>query len=278
MEKIRDARRELEAARQESTVVDRIQDTNSHFQLDLIARERRNTESQIAELVRQSQVWKDQAEVEDGLFRKGLVTRQEAVAARQRVTENEEAVARLRLTLSRLTADEFTAANQPRPDLLARRNRISGLERQVHMLEVEFAELSNVLSPSNGRVLEVKAEPGSLLNPGGVVVTLEGDVPRVEVVLFVPATRGKEIEPGMPVDVSPTNVRREEHGFLRARVIYVSSFPVSADTMMRRFGNEALLQSLSAAGPLTEVRAQLLTDTASPAVTGGRPARGRSSC
>ena len=80
--------------------------------------------------------------------------------------------------------------------------------RRMREAEREWHSLARVTSPFEGRVLELKIEPGGLISAGGTVLTLEGGVQQLEAVLFVPATVGKQIQRGMAVELSPSTVRR----------------------------------------------------------------------
>jgi HlyD family secretion protein len=262
--RVSNAQAELDSARQELDTMVRMHSTGAQLQRDVLAREQSAIEARISDLTRQAQTWKEQAVVDEGLMKKGLITRQQVAAGSQKVFEGEAAVARLRTELKRLSAENFSATSQSRQDILARQNHVSALQRQLLDAQREWHSLAQVSSPFAGRVLEVKTEPGSLVNAGGTVLTLEGDLRQLEAVLFVPATVGKQVQRGMLVEVSPSTVRREEFGFLFASVTYVSNFPVTPDAIMRRFGNELMLQSLATAGPLTEVRAELHANPMSP--------------
>jgi multidrug efflux pump subunit AcrA (membrane-fusion protein) len=109
-----------------------------------------------------------------------------------------------------------------------------------------------VTSPNAGRVVELKRNAGAIVAPGTALMSLElsGDAsPALQVVAYVPATQGKNVQPGMSVQVSPTTAARQEYGFLVGRVRAVSDFPSTPDGMTRTLGNPALAQSLSAGGP-----------------------------
>ena len=48
-----------------------------------------------------------------------------------------------------------------------------------------------------------------------------------DAIVFVPAGEGKKIDGNDQVEVSPTTVKREEHGFIRGRVVAVSELPAT---------------------------------------------------
>jgi HlyD family secretion protein len=68
----------------------------------------------------------------------------------------------------------------------------------------------------------------------------------------------------MEVQVSPTNIKREEYGFMKGEVAYVSDYPATPAALMRNFENEALATAMSSSGPVTEVRVALKGDSETP--------------
>ena len=48
-----------------------------------------------------------------------------------------------------------------------------------------------------------------------------------DTIVFVPAGEGKKIRVDDPVEVSPATVKREEHGFIRGRVVAISELPAT---------------------------------------------------
>lgn len=55
----------------------------------------------------------------------------------------------------------------------------------------------------------------------------EASEPSYESIVFVPAGEGKKIVPGNRVEVVPATVKREEHGFIRGRVVSISELPAT---------------------------------------------------
>jgi HlyD family secretion protein len=72
------------------------------------------------------------------------------------------------------------------------------------------------------------------------------------------------VHPGMEVKISPSNVKPEEFGFVRGRVVYISDFPDTPAELMRNFQNEVLVKVLTNDGPVTELRVDMLKDAKTP--------------
>ena len=73
--------------------------------------------------------------------------------------------------------------------------------------------------------------------------------------MFVPAGEGKKIDAGNLVEIMPATVKREEHGFIKGRVVAVSELPATrlameaalqhsdlVDTFVKRYAPGALLR------------------------------------
>jgi HlyD family secretion protein len=82
--------------------------------------------------------------------------------------------------------------------------------------------------------------------------------------VYVNAEQAKHIQPGMAAQISPTQYRREEYGFLEGTVTEVSAYPSTPAALMEKLANSTLVASLTAAGPVFEVQLALTPDPGSP--------------
>jgi HlyD family secretion protein len=125
------------------------------------------------------------------------------------------------------------------------------------------------VSPANGRILEITAQKGKLIDKGAPILTLEhiDDAAKgLEAIVYVPPTQGKKLSIGMKIFISPFSVKREESGSILGKVVSLSEFPATPQGMMRSLQNERLVQSLSSGGAPIEIHADLIAD---PATTSG---------
>ena len=76
-------------------------------------------------------------------------------------------------------------------------------------------------------------------------------------VAFVGADLGKRVSVGMHSEVSPTDVKREEYGFMLADVATRSDYAATAEYVMSQLRNEAIVKQLMGQGAVFEVRATL---------------------
>jgi pyruvate/2-oxoglutarate dehydrogenase complex dihydrolipoamide acyltransferase (E2) component len=93
------------------------------------------------------------------------------------------------------------------------------------------AETQELKSPIAGRVTRVYRQVGDPISRGEVLADVEVRSPTdaLEVVAFVPASFGQRVAAGHAVQITVAGVRREEAGFLKGTVAYVSEALVSAD-------------------------------------------------
>jgi HlyD family secretion protein len=119
---------------------------------------------------------------------------------------------------------------------------------------------SMLLSPADGRVIEVKGSPGAVLAAGSPVVAVETEAESLSAIVYVPSALGKNIEPGMEVRITPGTIRREEFGSMIGTVRTISEFPMSPEGMAAILHNEALVKRFSRDGAPYAVVVQLAKD------------------
>ncbi len=93
---------------------------------------------------------------------------------------------------------------------------------------------SGLRSPVDGRVVEIKKRPGDSVTAGEVIAVIEPESAELEPVVYVTSTTGKQIRAGMDAQVSPSTVKREDYGFMTARVTSVGEYPVTPEAVQPR--------------------------------------------
>lgn len=125
-------------------------------------------------------------------------------------------------------------------------------KNQLTELREKLDYQSQIVSPKNGRILELNISKGSIVQPGEPLLMLEeyGGTVKLEAVIYVPAEQGGSIKPGMEAQISPTIVNKEEYGFMHGRVISVSDYPATTQSMMQNATN-AKVQDISQVSSLS---------------------------
>ena len=117
-----------------------------------------------------------------------------------------------------------------------------------------------IMSPFAGRVVEVKLENGVAVGFGTPVFMIErtdGVPGDIEAAIYVSGGEGKLVAAAMPVEITPDYVKRQEFGFLRARIASVSDYPVGAPGMRLLVQNDNLVRELSGSRSAIFARARL---------------------
>jgi HlyD family secretion protein len=226
------------------------------------SREHANIEAQISELQEHSKLIIQQIGVEQELFAKGLVTNQQVLDMKQKLVSLNDDIATANAHLKQLDAERFMIAAQPEQNNVEGQTRVTELDRQIAAANQRLDLSRNVISPYDGEVLEVKVSPGSTVAEAQPIVSVQPRQESLEVLAYVPSLLAKDLRVGMDAEVSPSNVKREEYGFIRGHLEYVADFPATDAAIMRNFENDALVHALSESGPVTEIRAVLTKNAA----------------
>jgi HlyD family secretion protein len=203
---------------------------------------------------------------------KGAITKQKLLDARLELSQANEELGRNRNALKQLDAEEDMQRNVRQRERLALELKVTSAEGQLAQLAQRLNRGNLVTSAYTGTVAELKFNEGELIDRGAAILTVIPDgagldlagKPHLVAVLFVPPGEGKKIKPGMAVEVLPATTKREESGFIIAKVAFVSEVPASQEGMLRELKNKQLVQTLSADGAPFEVRAELTGSAKTP--------------
>ncbi len=257
MERIKVTEAALADARRERERSLKVRTDSANLQLETLARQRSNAEGAIENLHEQIKIVDEQIPVDEQLFSRGLITKQASLATQQKKVTLEGQVADLQAQLKGFDAQKFSTENQPRESDVDMQARIADLERTLASLGKDLSSTSDVVSPYSGQVLELKVYRGSAVSEGTAIVSIQPTAGKLEGLVYLSSIQAKDVKPGMEAQISPGTVRREEYGFMLGRVAFVAAYPATPVAMMSVLGNESLTQSITAAGPVTEVHLDL---------------------
>ncbi len=257
MERIKVTQGALDDAKRERERQLRVKTDSANLQLEALARQRANAEREIVELGEQVRIVNEQIPVDEELLARGLITKQQSLATRQKKVTLEGQIADRQALIKQYDAQKFSTEDQPRESDIDMQARITDLERNLAALQQDLATTSKVISPYTGRVLELKVYRGSAVSDGTPMVSIQPDAGNLEALVYLSAVEAKDVKPGMAAQISPGTVRREDYGFMTGNVAFVADYPATPVAMMSVLGNDPLVQSITAAGPVTEVRIDL---------------------
>lgn len=261
---IQDDRARLQDLRNELRDLERYAEEQRRLREQNLEQQRANLRRTIETLERDVEILHDRLEAEQGLLDEGLVTRQTLLATEQEVNTKRDQLAAARLEMDGLELERLEQDQLLDQQLETRQAEIRDRLLGIGELEARLEENARVVSPYDGRVLEIVVDRGDVVASGSTVLTMEVIAEELMAVLFVPADLGKRVEVGMEARVSPTTVQREEHGFLQGEVTWVSEFPSTSRGMLRLLANEALVTRLMERGPPIQVDVVLRRDPSTP--------------
>jgi len=208
----------------------------------------------------------------EGLLAKGYTTRKALSDRREELTSAQQRLDDTHNQILKLRADKTDLETQRDRELRQSEFAVNEAQRQVSATAETLSQNTEVVSPIEGRVVEIKISPGSVLAVGTAVVEIESEGNRLEAVIYVPPEQGKRIKPEMQVHLEPSTVKREEFGMMLGRVETVSDFPMTPQGMSAILHNDTLVTKFSHDGAPYAVKVMLEQDPST--VTGYRWAVG----
>lgn len=116
------------------------------------------------------------------------------------------------------------------------------------------------------RILELLVDYDSMLSPGQELMLVEFVERPLGVLVYLPGTTGRLIEPGMPVKVVLSSFPEQQYGFVEGVVETVAPFPATSSRIELVTSDPQMAQSILAqtgAGPI-EITIHLTEDPSTP--------------
>jgi HlyD family secretion protein len=166
------------------------------------------------------------------------------------------------------TQNEILKLRSQRTDLETQREReiqqsefrLNDARRQMDTIAGTLNQNTQVLSPIEGRVLEIKVSAGSVLAVGTPVIAIESEGTKLEALVYIPTERGKSVKPGMQVRIEPSTVKREEFGTMVGTVVTISDFPITPQGLAAVLHNDTLVSRFTHDGAPYAARVSLEPD------------------
>jgi HlyD family secretion protein len=257
LEKRKNAEQALAQARRERDRAHALRLEQAKMESASIQRQRANAELEAQHLGQQAELAKENVAAQNQLFTAGIVVKQKAIEASQNLAAIEDKIAAVQAHLQELEADEFSIQAKVQEADAQQELGIEDLERNLSAVEKDLEIAGNVVSPYRGEVLEVKVSTGATVGASDPILSIQPDVQDLEVLLYLPAGRAKDVRSGMEVKISPSSVKPEEYGFIKGYVTYVSDFPDTPAELMHNFQNEVLVKALTGEGPVSGLHVEM---------------------
>ncbi len=250
----------------------RLQEQQNQLETKFYEAQRTNLTRSLADAEAVQPLLAKRAQTADQLAKEGLVAEASTQFTDAHVAyrENDSKIASLKAQLQQIDGELHgletqlnTLVRQNLDSSTARHNQMVDVTTRISAGELELKKNGNIVSIYSGRVAEVFATEGQVLTAGSRLVSLNIQDPNSAMVSvsYFPAKDGKNVEPGMAVQVIPDNVERNRFGGMLGTVIAVSPLPVTKDGALNTVGNAELVQGLlTGPGAWVEVTAQLQDD------------------
>jgi HlyD family secretion protein len=182
------------------------------------------------------------------LLAKGYTTRRNFDERRRDLTDAQQRREDTRNEILKLRAQKTDLETQRERETQQSEFSLNDARRQMDMAAALLTQNTQVLSPVDGRVLEVKISAGAVLAVGTPVVAIESEGQKLEALIYIPAERGKNVKPGMSVRIEPSTAKREEFGTMVGTVVSISDFPITPQGMAAVLHNDNLVSRFSKEG------------------------------
>ena len=225
-----------------------------------LAQQRQNFEAQFAAANQKIKLLKDRIESQTLLFDQGLITKQTLIGSQLDLTSTQLEAETVKSQLKQLDVTRLEGNKQSENEVIQARNQLDDMKRNITLALRETSNSTLIVSPYTGRVVEVKASEGQLIQSGVPLISVESsgvDINEIEAYIYLPAADGKKVKAGMTVQISPSTAKREEFGFLPALITEVAEYPSTDQGLMRVFGNERVVQQLTGLLPPIQILASL---------------------
>ncbi|MEA5574370.1 NHLP bacteriocin system secretion protein [Calothrix sp. UHCC 0171] len=259
--------------------------------INVLKKERENLQLRLRTIRELQPTLKKRWEQREQLFKQGAVPKDTALQAQQEYLNSQTQLNEVLSQLNQLEVKEVDAkrsyqqslnqvneleaqlkalnsrqATQQEQDLVtatSRAKEITETERAIAQLELQLRQSSEIISQHSGRILEITAKAGQQLEPGAALGTISAQqsTDKLVNVTFLPVSEGKKIKPGMTLQITPSTVKREEFGGIKAVVKQISPFPVTQQGAASLVGNPDILPNIINQGAHVAVFTELEQDT-----------------
>ncbi|MEM7062038.1 MAG: NHLP bacteriocin system secretion protein [Cyanobacteria bacterium P01_B01_bin.77] len=242
---------------------------------------------QIADVTRTIPVFEERFRRRQSLYEQGAISQDAVLQAEQEYQQNTQSLLELEARLKSLEVTETEAEQrylntftniadieaqlrnldsqmtQLQQQMLTsqsnRENEMLSVEQAVQQLDKQIIDSSTIISPHTGCITELKIAPGQVVGKGSPLasIQLKQGSQDLEAIAYFPLQDGKQIKPGMDVQVVPSSVKRERFGGMVGEVTEVAALPSSRAAIARTVGNDQLAELLVANGPPIQVRVAL---------------------
>ncbi|WP_298511853.1 NHLP bacteriocin system secretion protein [uncultured Kordia sp.] len=237
---------------------------DTRLQGEMIQQQRSSIEMQIQSENKTLEFLRNQLDTEKGLLKQGLITRSQVVNTEQQIESSMNSIERLKGQRVQTSSQKLNLGFDLQQKISISKQRIAEMERNLANLQERYDIETNIKSLYSGEVVELLTDAGIVVRQGTPLFKLKNQSQvagnKLRGVLYIPSQDGKKIKEGMEALVVPSTVQPQEYGFMKAKVTYVSDFPITQKGMMMTVKNDQLVQGLLSRGAMFEVYVEFEKD------------------
>lgn len=193
---------------------------------------------------------------------KRVELKQTFLEATNLIATRENTLADLNLRLRELDNQEAQSEKLENETDFRNKNEIAGLKRTIERLEKQLLRDREIRSDAGGRILELTAAEGNIVNRGQRLIQMETrkETDQLIALAYFQDKVGKRLFPGMVVRVAPSTVDTKRYGSIRGKVISVSELPVTPDAVINYVGNSEVARDLTKGEHHVEAFIEMMED------------------
>ena len=229
---------------------------DSRLQEEFIRQKQLSLQQEISANEKKLDFQQQQLTIEKELLAKGLLTRPQIVSTEQQIESVQNQIESLKAQIAQTFSQELNVDFDLKQRITLINQRIAQEERNLAQLKERYELNTQLKSLYSGLVVEVLSNTGIIVNQGTPLFKLKSagiTDESIRGILYVSSRDGKKIKVGMEAFVVPATVQPQEFGYMKAKVTYVSEFPVTQQGMMVSMKNDQIVQSLLSGGAPFEV-------------------------
>lgn len=172
---------------------------------------------------------------QEKLLKQGFVAKETVLGTRTTVASLRSSIenARTGIAASRLESTQSGATLAEAK--ASRRDAIQQAEATLQQLEKQLESDFTVRSVVSGTVVEVSAIVGASVSAGQdlIVVEPDGQSEEIDVVVFLPQRKAKELGPNAVVQLSPSFADRSRYGFMKGTLLQIDEYAATDGELSR---------------------------------------------
>lgn len=118
--------------------------------------------------------------------------------------------------------------------------KIKDMELNIEQIEGEIKFYSEIRSHVAGMITSIRIDNNDYVERGTVVATMEYNNAPLQAIIFISDDDAKTAQLGMDVQVSPSTVKKEDFGFIRGKITYISHYPSTKKRISNILDNDRL--------------------------------------